>query len=233
MRLMLLYGVNCTKDIWEYINPYLRNFEIDYVEYPHEVTLSAKKVDDITKWVYKNYGHHCYDAIVGHSLGGIIALQLIAKYKMKVDKIIYLDTNLKPANEFYRNLMTQKNMERYGNSILQMLSEEREFYTSELLQSIQVDFDYTNLVNEIPQDIYAIYGDRGMPEYPAKVQDLNLSDQVLNNLKLVFIRDSCHMIMVENPKQLSEVMKSILLIPVCREKRHKSWTCSFSPYRLE
>ena len=87
MRLMLLYGVNCTKDIWEYINPYLRNFEIDYVEYPHEVTLNAKKVDDITEWVYKNYGHHCYDAIVGHSLGGIIALQLIAKYKMKVDKI--------------------------------------------------------------------------------------------------------------------------------------------------
>ena len=84
---MLLYGVNCTKDIWEYINPYLRNFEIDYVEYPHEVTLNAKKVDDITEWVYKNYGHHCYDAIVGHSLGGIIALQLIAKYKMKVDKI--------------------------------------------------------------------------------------------------------------------------------------------------
>lgn len=31
---MMLYGVNCTKDIWNYINPYLRTFEIDYVEYP-------------------------------------------------------------------------------------------------------------------------------------------------------------------------------------------------------
>lgn len=213
MRLMMLYGVNCTKHIWDYINPYLSNFEIDYVEYPHDVTRNAKKVDDITEWVYKSYGHHCYDAIIGHSLGGIIALQLIAEYKMKVDKIIYLDTNLKPANEFYRNLMTQKNMERYGENILQMLGKEREFYTAELLKSIQVDFDYTNLVNEISQEIYAIYGDRGIPEYPGKFQDLNLSAQTINNLNLVFIHDSCHMIMVENPEQLSEIIKGILLNP--------------------
>ena len=210
MRLMMLYGVNCTKDVWNHIVPYFKNFEIDYVEYPHEITSTAKKVDDITEWVYKNYNQHHYDAIIGHSLGGIIAMQLITKYKMKVDKLIYLDTNLKPANKFYRNLMTQKNMEKYGVSILQILNKERRFYTDELLESIQVDFDYTNLVNEIPQNIYAIYGDRGMPEYPNKIQDLNLSPQTLSNLILVFIHNSCHMIMVENPKQLSEVIKKIL-----------------------
>ena len=210
MRLMMLYGVNCTKDVWNHIVPYFKNFEIDYVEYPHEITSTAKKVDDITEWVYKNYNQHHYDAIIGHSLGGIIAMQLITKYKMKIDKLIYLDTNLKPANKFYRNLMTQKNMEKYGVSILQILNKERRFYTDELLESIQVDFDYTNLVNEIPQNIYAIYGDRGMPEYPNKIQDLNLSPQTLSNLNLVFIHNSCHMIMVENPKQLSEVIKKIL-----------------------
>ena len=210
MRLMMLYGVNCTKDVWNHIVPYFKNFEIDYVEYPHEITSTAKKVDDITEWVYKNYNQHHYDAIIGHSLGGIIAMQLITKYKMKVDKLIYLDTNLKPANKFYRNLMTQKNMEKYGVSILQILNKERRFYTDELLESIQVDFDYTNLVNEIPQNIYAIYGDRGMPDYPNKIQDLNLSPQTLSNLNLVFIHNSCHMIMVENPKQLSEVIKKIL-----------------------
>mgnify|MGYP000303711986 FL=1 len=210
MRLMMLYGVNCTKDVWNHIVPYFKNFEIDYVEYPHEITSTAKKVDDITEWFYKNYNQHHYDAIIGHSLGGIIAMQLITKYKMKVDKLIYLDTNLKPANKFYRNLMTQKNMEKYGVSILQILNKERRFYTDELLESIQVDFDYTNLVNEIPQNIYAIYGDRGMPEYPNKIQDLNLSPQTLSNLNLVFIHNSCHMIMVENPKQLSEVIKKIL-----------------------
>ena len=49
MRLMMLYGVNCTKDVWNHIVPYFKNFEIDYVEYPHEITSTAKKVDDITE----------------------------------------------------------------------------------------------------------------------------------------------------------------------------------------
>lgn len=58
--------------------------------------------------------------------------------------------------------------------------------------------------------------DRGIPEYPAKIQDLNLSSQALRHLNLVFIQDACHMIMVENPKQLSQVIKDILQIPVYR-----------------
>ena len=32
------------KDIWNAIDPYLKEFEIDYVEHPHEVTLHAKKL---------------------------------------------------------------------------------------------------------------------------------------------------------------------------------------------
>lgn len=210
MKLMMLYGVNCKKEIWNTIKPYLKDYEIDYVEYPHEVTLKAKSVDDITEWVYKNYHLYSYDAIVGHSLGGIIALQLVAKYKMKADKLIYLDTNLKPAKEFYRNLMTQENMKKYGLNILQMLNEERAFYTPELLASLQAEFDYTYLVNEISQTIYAVYGDRGMPGYANRMKDLNLPTQVLDNLNLLFIQNACHMIMIENPQQLYETIKTIL-----------------------
>lgn len=212
MRLMMLYGVNCTKEIWNHIHSFLDDFEIDYVEYPHEITKNAKTVEDITKWVYKNYRHHYYDAIIGHSLGGIIALELSANYKIKVDKIIYLDTNLKPANDFYKNLMTKKNMEKFGDVIFKMINEEKEFYTDELINSIQVNFDYSSLVNKVSQNIYAIYGDRGVPNYASKIQDLNLPKQVLDKLNLIFIPNSCHMAMIENPKQLSEVIKNILQI---------------------
>lgn len=210
MKVMMLYGVNCKKEIWNDIKPYLKDYEIDYVEYPHKVTLKAKSINDITEWVYKNYHLYSYDAIVGHSLGGIIALQLIAKYKMKVDKLIYLDTNLKPAEEFYKNLMIKENMEKYGSNILQMFNREKAFYTPELLASLQVDFDYTHLVNEISQDIYAIYGDRGIPDYPNIIKDLNLPTQVLSKLNLTFIQNACHMIMIENPQQLYEIIRNIL-----------------------
>lgn len=203
MKLIFLYGVNCTKQIWDYINPYLSCFEIDYVEYPHCVTSNAKKVDDITEWVFKIYGRNKYDAIIGHSLGGIIALQLVADYNMKVDKIIYLDTNLKP--------MTEENMGKYGEKILRMLSEERKFYSPELLKLIQSGYDFSNLVNEISQEIYAIYGDRGLPAYNTKIQDLNLSAQIINKINIIFVHNSCHLAMVENPEELSEKIKEIVI----------------------
>lgn len=210
MRLLMLYGVNCNNKVWDSFKSYLSAYEADYVEYPHDITQKAKEVTDISEWVYENYHHQYYDAIIGHSLGGIIALQLAVKYKMKFGKLIYLDTNLKPANEFYRNLMTSEHMDEYGESILAMFQEERKFYTAALFESIQNEFDYTNYLLEIPQKVYAIYGDRNQREYGDKVRDLNLSSEALEKIELKFINNACHMIMIENPKQLYEIIEAIL-----------------------
>ena len=62
---------------------------------------------------------------------------------MKLNKIIYLDANLKPAESFYRNLMTQEHMTAYGDKISEMYQDERIYYTPELFKEIQEDFDYT------------------------------------------------------------------------------------------
>lgn len=209
MKLLMLYGINCTKDIWNYLNPYLAEYDIEYVMYPHDIMIKANKVDDLTKWVYENY-QHSYDAIIGHSLGGIIALQLVANYQLKTNKIICLDTNLKPAEDFYKNLMTKENVEKYSNFVLHMFDNERKFYTSKLISSVQAEFDYTNLLTEISQSVIVIYGDRGNPDYPNKLTDLNLSLQTQERLQIKFIKGACHMIMVENPKELSEITKSVL-----------------------
>ncbi|MBS6195722.1 MAG: alpha/beta hydrolase [Clostridiales bacterium] len=209
-RLLMLYGVNCTKEVWAYMEPYFGDYDIDYVEYPHEVTLQATKIDDITQWVYQNHHRHPYDAVIGHSMGGIIALQLISQYNMKFGEVIYLDTNLKPAEKFYRNIMTQKNMLKYGDEIKRMFSEERQFYQDCFFDSLQGDFDYTKYLWSIPQKIHAIYGDRGFREYQNRIQDLNLSHDILEKLDIRFVEDACHMIMMENPKQLSKIISEIL-----------------------
>lgn len=210
MKILCLYGVNCTKEIWADLAPYLEKYDVDYVEYPHNITQAAKEVDDISKWVYDTYGNKSYEAVIGHSLGGIIALQLVSKYKMKFRKIIYLDTNLKPANDFYKNLMTEEHMNMYGETILEMFKNERKFYMQELFEHIQNEFDYTGYIKNIKQKVYAIYGDRNLPEYDKKVADLNLSEEVVDNLKIGFINNACHMIMIENPRDLYAMIESIL-----------------------
>lgn len=210
MRLLMLYGVNCTKEIWKKLEPYLTNFEVDYVSYPHEVTSKAISVDMLSKWGYDQYKDFNYDAVIGHSMGGLIALQLAAKYHMNFSKIIYLDTNLKPADVFYRNLMTPEHMELYGEQVGKMFQDERAYYSNELLCSIQEDFDYTDLLQEIPQKVYGIYGDRNRPEYDKKIQDLNLSSATLEKLEISFVNNACHMMMIENPLGTYEKISEIL-----------------------
>ncbi len=210
MRILMLYGVNCTKEIWDKLKTYLSDFEVDYVEYPHEITENAMKVEDITKWVYEKKGYESYDAIIGHSLGGIIALQLVAEYKMKVKSVICLDTNLKPAEAFYRNLMTQEHMDGYGDMVLKMFDKERQFYRTELFESLQGEFDYTGNIKNIEQPVYVLYGDRGICEYPKRIQDLNLQEDVVKRLEIKFIKDACHMIMIENPSELASILREIL-----------------------
>lgn len=184
MRLLMLYGVNCTKKVWDYLNTYLSEYEVDYVEYPHEITQKAREVTDISEWVYENYHHQYYEAVIGHSLGGIVA--------------------------FYRNLMTTEHMDEFGESITAMFQEERKYYTPELFESIQGEYDYTNYLKEITQKVYAIYGDRNQAEYRDKVRDLNLSGEALEKIEVSFINNACHMIMIENPKQLYERIEAIL-----------------------
>lgn len=210
IKILMLYGVNCTKQIWDRLIPYLEDYEIDFVEYPHSLTKTAATLDLLTKWVYENYHSNPYDAVIGHSLGGIIALQLAAIYGMKFHTIIYLDTNLKPANAFYRNTMLPKHMQLYGQEVSRMFKEERPFYHEELLKALQEAFDYTADLNKIPQKVYALYGDRGIPEYPKRIEDLNLSGETLARLEIKFVPDSCHMMMIENPKQLAGILKNIL-----------------------
>jgi len=210
MKLLFLYGVNCTRKVWDRIIPYLSKYEIDFVEYKSEWTKNACSVEDLTRSIYEEYGMNKYDAVVGHSLGGIVALQLAHDYGMNFGKIIYLDTNLKPAEAFYRNLMTPEHMEQYGEEILSGFATERGNYTEEMFNRLREDFDYSYLVNELNQVVYGLYGDRNRPDYPSKTEALNLDEKTLCRLKLSFIPNACHMIMIENPVDLSNAIKAIL-----------------------
>ncbi|MEA4919981.1 MAG: alpha/beta hydrolase [Clostridiaceae bacterium] len=210
MRLLMLYGVNCTTKVWDDLKPYLSKYETVYAEYPHEVTKCADNVEALTKWVYENYGNQAFDVIIGHSLGGIIALQLSAEYGMPFSRIIYLDTNLKPANEFYRNLMTPQNMKRFGDIILPMFKEESQFYSQKFFDCIKDSFDYTPYLMRLDQKVYGIYGDRNRSDYKARIDELNLPDEVLEKLDLRFVSNACHMIMMENPAELFETLEEII-----------------------
>lgn len=184
--------------------------QADTVDYPHEILQKAHSVTDLTKWVYNNYFSQEYDFVVGHSMGGFIALELAKDYSCKFKEIILVETNLKPARSFYRNLMTRENMIKHGEKVIHMINSETIFYQESLIQSIQGDFDYSGYVQNILQPIHILYGDRGVDVYADRINDLCLDESTLKNIKFYFIENSCHMPMIENPKQLVNIIMQII-----------------------
>lgn len=211
MANLFLYGVQCTLAVWDRLKPYLPGQDAVYIEYPHAVTQQAIEVMDITRWVHANLieGQQV-DAIIGHSMGGIVALELAVKFGVPCSKVILIETSLKPANAFYRNLMTEDHLAQYGEQVIAMLQSEASFYAASLKEALQIDFDFTDLVHRCPAPVHAIYGDRGVRPYADRISDLNLDDDLVDQIDFQFVPDACHMPMIENPADLAKILAELI-----------------------
>ncbi|WP_167955429.1 alpha/beta fold hydrolase [Anaerosporobacter faecicola] len=212
---LVLYGANCTVEVWEKLKTHLEGEELTYVAYPHEVTEHANGVEEITKWVFDTYGKQQYDYIIGHSMGGIIGLELLSLYDMECKKVILIESNLRPAELFYRNLLTDTHMEQYGEEVVAMIRGEAPFYSSQLKEALQEEFDYTEHVKKLnvhkkDTRIFGIYGDRGVRKYERRLQDLCLDRETERKITFSFIKDACHMPMLENPVELAMCIREII-----------------------
>lgn len=212
MKGLLLYGLECQPWIWDQMRGDLADCDIEYVEYPEDVTRRCTSVSELTAWVDGQYLSHgqAYDFVLGHSMGGLIALQLSALNGARFRKTIFVESFLKPSEPFYRNLMMEANMALMGDRVLKMFSEEDAKYTPELKASLKEDFDYTGSLDRIGNKVFGIYGDRGNRDRSLLLRNLDLDDQQLGKLDISFIRDSCHLPMLENPHELAQRILSIL-----------------------
>lgn len=143
-------------------------------------------------------------------MGGIIALEMVTELDYKCDKVIFIESNLKPAEEFYRNLMMENNMKIHGEEVINMIKGEAEFYNEKLKESLQNVFDYSDYVRKYTGELFGVYGDRGVREYTNRISDLCLDKDVSDKIKFSFVKDSCHMPMIENAEELSNIIKNIL-----------------------
>jgi pimeloyl-ACP methyl ester carboxylesterase len=212
MKGLLLYGLKCQPWIWDLMKGDLEECDIDYVTYPAEVTRSCVSVSDLAAWVGERYLSHgqAYDFVLGHSMGGLIALQLSAQGGARFGKTIFVESFLRPSEPFYHNLMMDATMAAMGDKVLAMFREEDANYTPQLKVSLKEGFDYTGSLDRIASRVYGIYGDRGNRDRSLLLRNLDLDDHQLSKLDISFIPDSCHLPMLENPHGLTQRILAIL-----------------------
>lgn len=205
-KVLFLYGMCCAPSVWDALKDRLEGIAPVFAEYPREIIQAANTVSDLTRWAMETYGGQGFDAVAGHSLGGLIALEMSAKYAAALGTVIMIESNLRPANPFYRNLMMPQNMVKFGDGVLSMLRCEAPYYTDALKQSVQEDFDFTPYVHRSQARLFALYGNRGLKNYSRRVSDLCLDPETEAKLHFKFIRNACHMPMIENPQGLADTI---------------------------
>lgn len=87
-----------------------------------------------------------------------------------------------------------------------MFNNEAPYYRDDSKLSLQQRFNFPPYINEITCKIFGIYGDRGVEHYSRRIDDLCLDKDVAEKIDFKFIRNSCHMPMVENSKELINIL---------------------------
>lgn len=199
IKALVLSGVGCTHKIWDLVQKQLVNWDLTVLDYPREVTLKAESLDEIADWLTAAVPIEKYDCAIGHSMGGLVLLR--AYHSRSHFPVILVESNLRPAELFFRSLLMPEYKKSFGAELMEDMRREFPYYTQKLRSSLQKDFDNTQFVFRAKADIYGIYGDRGVR--PERIADLNLPPEVLAKMTLAFVANSAHMPMLENPRGLS------------------------------
>ena len=206
---LFLSGYGCQSWIWDDLKKIFPNSV--FLDWPKDQLSNFTEINDFCDWV-SGYIKNCkFDFLVGHSLGGLVALKLSTYETFYLNKVILIESFLKSPSVFFRNLLNDAIGEDKKVEVIKMLQEQSKFY-SPILKDKLVDLDYTSYLYDSKNQIYGIYGDRGTKNEKQVVNELNLSKIELDKVSIQTITNSCHFPMLENPEELKTIINNILKI---------------------
>lgn len=209
-RGIFLSGYGCEPWIWDRVKEKLGDdYVIDIIEWPKELIGTFNKVQDFADWTISRYSKLdiSLDFIVGHSMGGIIALYIASSKKVQVNKVVLMESFITSPGKFFQNL-TYDN-KSLNLKITEMIKNEVQYYAPEINSELRC-LDVTKLIYNSKCNIYGIYGDRGCGNKEKVVSELFYSKDVEKRVKIDIIRGSCHFPMLENEKEVVDYLKHIL-----------------------
>lgn len=212
MKGLFLYGISCQDWVWDGIKDKFNSDDVVFVQYPNEITKKCNSILDLSNWVVSTYigENKELDFIVGHSMGGLMALQISTIEDIKIDKTIIIESFFKPTSKFFQNLLYSNTNKRLEEKVMKMLKEESSNYTKALKNDLIGNFDFTPYIKLIRNKIYCLYGDRGNNDYEYIKKELNLSKSILEKIEVSLIHNACHFPMLENKDKTINSLKRII-----------------------
>lgn len=206
MKGLFLPGYACTGKIWDQLAQPINAFNGIIIDWPKEKLDALTTINSFANWIIGQCSSKP-DYIVGHSMGGLVALQ--AAEKMAVEKLILVESYLLTPPPFFRNVLMETAPDHIKTNIFGMLNQEKGLYSEELRVQLQ-NLNMLPLVEKLKSNIALVYGDRGIGNNTEVIHNLGLSDQIQAKVTIEIVEDSCHFPMVENPQAMEKILCELL-----------------------
>ena len=201
---LFLPGYACTSEIWQPVRAELdRVYEAAYVDWPVEQVSAFHAVSAFTEWTAAAFDLRQYDFVVGHSIGGVVALELAGRAQARVSRVVLLETFLRPPPPFFRNLALAPDQAR---AVRQMMTRQRVRYSPLLREALQV-VDRGVPLADLQARLYAAYGDRGCGDPGQTIRELGWPADLSARITVAVVAQACHFPMIENPARTIQLLR--------------------------
>ncbi len=169
---LVLPGYACTAQIWRLVRAELDvYYEITWVDWPRTLTPEFHTVEAFASWLRRTIRLMDYDFVVGHSMGGLVALELAKVDRGFIRQIVLVETFLRSPGPFFQNLFLGKAPPGEESLIRAMLEQEKVNYSPRLREALQ-QVDVSQAAARLEAKVDAIYGDRGFEDEGRVQQEL-------------------------------------------------------------
>jgi len=207
---LLLPGYACTSQIWRLVRPELdADYDITWVDWPRELTPGFHTVEAFASWLRRTIRLIDFDFVVGHSMGGLVALELAKMDRGFIRQIVLIETFLRSPAPFFQNIFNGNAPQQEERFIRDMLEREKLNYSPRLREALQ-QVDVSKAAASLEQKVDAIYGDRGCGEPLRVIQELAWPSELRQRVEISVVPNASHFPMIENARITAQTLRDIL-----------------------
>ncbi len=209
-NILVLSGYACTSEIWNELS------DVDYsnlfnkaifLDFPKEKLKGFKDIENFSQWIEEVVDYSKIDYVIGHSMGGLVALDLAYRNVFKIKQVIAIESFIKTPSPFFQNLVMDEH-ELEKKQLIEMFSREAPHYSLELAEKLKV-LDWVEKVSKINAQKAFIYGDRNQGREKT-ISELGICDKLENKTTIKIVERACHFPMIENPNGLYNELACII-----------------------
>lgn len=207
-KILLLPGYACHSNVWrQTVDSFSEGCEFTWIDWPLELVSAFHCIFDYSQWLLKNYELKQFDVIAGHSMGGLVAFDLLRQTDL--NHVISVETFFNQTDVLFRNIATARAPENVLRSIQNVFPYKMERFSKQLQASLKGD-SYLDLLRPVShKKINLIYGSRNEQSRANVFSKLKLSEIV--DLELIhLIPHSSHFPMIENAIEFNDCLKQII-----------------------